>query len=396
MLPNDWRKEQLGKVLKKVVLPVLVETEKTYREIGIRSHGKGIFHKPELTGEALGEKRVFWVVPDALVLNIVFAWEQAVAVTSVQEQGFIASHRFPMYQAVEGKSDVRYIFHFFKTARGKDLLELASPGGAGRNKTLGQKDFEGLEIVLPPFQQQKKIAKLLDTWDDVVLAVGKLIVNTKLSQRIVTNDLLFNKKRLKQFSAPWNCIAMTDIGEVVSGGTPDTDIESYWDGDIAWATPSDVSNGKGRYISDTKRKISAAGLAACSARRLPVGTILVCTRATIGVLAIAKKEVTTNQGFKSLIPNSGFSSDFLYHLFSASREKFEHLACGSTFLELSKKDFERIQFTVPSLAEQQAIANVLNIFDDQLNLLNSYRAVLIRERYEMVRRLTAQRAFASL
>ena len=81
-LPNGWNLTPLGSVLERVSLPVDVDPTKEYREIGIRSHGKGIFHKPSVTGESLGEKRVFWVVPDTLVLNIVFAWEQAVAITS--------------------------------------------------------------------------------------------------------------------------------------------------------------------------------------------------------------------------------------------------------------------------------------------------------------------------
>lgn len=94
-LPKGWKVTALGSVLNRVTLPVAVDLSREYREIGIRSHGKGIFHKSPVTGESLGDKRVFWVVPDALVLNIVFAWEQAVAVTSSQEAGMIA-HRDQM------------------------------------------------------------------------------------------------------------------------------------------------------------------------------------------------------------------------------------------------------------------------------------------------------------
>jgi type I restriction enzyme S subunit len=105
-------------------------------------------------------------VQDAFILNIVFAWEQAVATTSGNEAEMIASHRFPMYVAKSGKCDVEYIKNFFLTKEGKRLLGVASPGGAGRNKTLGQKEFENLEIVLPvSVDEQREISNCLSSLD---------------------------------------------------------------------------------------------------------------------------------------------------------------------------------------------------------------------------------------
>jgi len=103
------------------------------------------------------------------VVNIVFAWEQAVAVTGAAENGMIASHRFPMYAAKSKKADVDFIRYFFLTPSGKHLLWLASPGGAGRNKTLGQKEFEKLHIPCPDdVKEQQKIATCLSTIDELI------------------------------------------------------------------------------------------------------------------------------------------------------------------------------------------------------------------------------------
>lgn len=166
-----WHTEKIGNLLSKTSLAINVEPEKIYREIGIRSHGKGIFHKAPVLGTVIGEKRVFQVVEDALVLNIVFAWEQAVATTSADEAEMIASHRFPMYKAKPGKCDVAYIKNFFLTKEGKRLLGIASPGGAGRNKTLGQKEFENLEVVLPDsVNEQVRIAKSLSSLDNKIIS----------------------------------------------------------------------------------------------------------------------------------------------------------------------------------------------------------------------------------
>lgn len=163
---SSWHSKTIGSLLSKASFAVSVEPEKMYQEIGIRSHGKGVFHKPPVLGKVIGEKRVFKVVQSALVLNIVFAWEQAVATTSEKEAEMICSHRFPMYVAKQGKCDVDYIKNFFLTKEGKHLLGVASPGGAGRNKTLGQKEFENLEIALPvSVNEQKKIANCLSSLD---------------------------------------------------------------------------------------------------------------------------------------------------------------------------------------------------------------------------------------
>jgi type I restriction enzyme S subunit len=138
-----------------------VDPHKYYEQIGIKSHGKGIFHKDAVTGKSLGNKRVFWVEEDKLILNIVFAWERAVAITSLAEKDKVASHRFPMYKPKADLVNLDYILFFFLTPKGKTYLELASPGGAGRNKTLGQSEFEKLRIFLPSIKEQEKIASFL-------------------------------------------------------------------------------------------------------------------------------------------------------------------------------------------------------------------------------------------
>ncbi|WP_350645324.1 restriction endonuclease subunit S [Pseudoalteromonas sp. G24-MNA-CIBAN-0072] len=179
----DWQTDRLDWFINRVNEPVDVEHDEKYREIGIRCHGKGIFHKVEKTGCELGGKRVFWVHPRALIINIVFAWERAVAVTSGNEKGFIASHRFPMFIPVEGRSDLDYLLYFFLSPKGEYLLNLASPGGAGRNKTLGQTEFARLKVHLPCLKEQQKIAQFLQSIDKKIDAVNEQIEQIKLFKK---------------------------------------------------------------------------------------------------------------------------------------------------------------------------------------------------------------------
>lgn len=175
----DWTQARVDYFIERVSNPVEVDAQTDYREIGIRSHGKGIFHKEPTTGYDIGNKRVFWVKPNALVLNIVFAWERAVAVTSDDENGFIASHRFPMYEPRANRADVNYLLYFFLSPKGEALLNLASPGGAGRNKTLGQAEFAKLKVCLPSQQEQKRIVTFLKSIDKKIDSVIEQIEQTK-------------------------------------------------------------------------------------------------------------------------------------------------------------------------------------------------------------------------
>lgn len=214
MAPKSWAVKSLGSVLERVSCPVIPVPDVLYREIGIRSHGKGIFHKKPVLGKSLGNKRVFEVHGDCFVVNIVFAWEQAVARTTSNEVGMIASHRFPMYRPVDGLCDVDFLLYYFKTKKGKYLLELASPGGAGRNKTLGQAEFARLAFPMPSGKEQAKIAKMLSTWDKAIAVTEKLIANSKAQKKALMQQLLVGRKRLPGCRQKWKSIKLGEVARL--------------------------------------------------------------------------------------------------------------------------------------------------------------------------------------
>lgn len=168
ILPESWSVRTIAECLERVEHPVEVQANEMYTQIGIRSHGKGLFYKEPVTGDSFGNKSVFWIEPDCFILNIVFAWEQAVGKTTQAEAGMIGSHRFPMYRPINGSIDIDYLISYLLTKRGTDILEAASPGGAGRNRILGQDRFMKSRIVLPPLDEQKKIAEILSTQDKAI------------------------------------------------------------------------------------------------------------------------------------------------------------------------------------------------------------------------------------
>ncbi len=154
---------------------------------------------------------------------------------------------------------------------------------------------------------------------------------------------------------------LNECCEIVSGATPNTSVAAYWDGDIRWATPKDLSDLDGAYLSDTSRKITRAGLESCAATVLPAGSVLFSSRAPIGHVALNTIPMATNQGFKSLVPRpERLDAKFLYWWLRTNRAYLEGLGNGATFKEVSKAIVSRVEIPVPPLPDQRGIAEVLD------------------------------------
>lgn len=162
----------------------------------------------------------------------------------------------------------------------------------------------------------------------------------------------------------WARARLGECCEIVSGATPSTTVPNYWDGEIWWATPKDLSDLEGTRIAITARRITAAGLASCAASILPAGSVLFSSRAPIGHVAINSVPMATNQGFKSFIPNPELlHAPFLYWWLRANRPYLESLGNGATFKEVSKAIVAGVTIPVPPLSEQRRIAGILDRAD---------------------------------
>ena len=163
---------------------------------------------------------------------------------------------------------------------------------------------------------------------------------------------------------------LSELGEIVGGSTPFTKNESYYGGDIPWLTPKDLANFNGRYINLGERNITEAGYKSTSVKMLPINSVLFSSRAPIGYVAINNKnEVCTNQGFKSVIPNSKTNYMFLYYLLKYNKNKIEAMGSGTTFKEVSSTVMKNIIVNVPEAKEDQIkIGKILSKIDDKIEL----------------------------
>ncbi|MCW0121220.1 MULTISPECIES: restriction endonuclease subunit S [Bacillus] len=174
-------------------------------------------------------------------------------------------------------------------------------------------------------------------------------------------DLEINKEEIP-FDIPdsWEWVRLIQLGEVVGGGTPKTDTKEYWDGgNIPWLTPADMKNVTGKYVERGERFITSEGLKGSSARLLPKGSVIYSSRAPIGYIAIANNDLSTNQGFKSLVPYDFEIKEYMYYCLISRTNEIQSRATGTTFKEISGSKFGQTLIPLPPLKEQKRIVEKL-------------------------------------
>ena len=168
-----------------------------------------------------------------------------------------------------------------------------------------------------------------------------------------------------EFADEWKQTTLGETCSVIGGGTPSTDVDDYWNGDIQWFTPSEI--GVNKFVSRSERTITEQGMNNSGAKLLPLGTILLTTRATIGEASIATCPCTTNQGCQSLVINRRITTtEFVYQKVETLKRELFSRANGSTFKEISASEVRSIPISLPSLAEQEKIAGFLSLIDERI------------------------------
>ena len=164
----------------------------------------------------------------------------------------------------------------------------------------------------------------------------------------------------------WKYCKLRRMGKIVGGGTPARERPEYWNGTIPWITPSEVTAYSKKHIKETQDYITELGLASSAAKLVPKHTLLITSRASIGFCVLAGSPMTTNQGFKNLIPHDEIDPDFLFHLGNTLSREMTRRASGTTFLEISAHDFGQIEIHLPPLKEQKRIAEILDSLDQTI------------------------------
>ena len=254
----------------------------------------------------------------------------------------------------------------------KAFLDQASKQceGSGTRYVISLPKFRAMTVRFPPtVEEQRAIAEVLSDVDGLLNALEALVAKKRMIKQAVMQQLLTGKTRLPGFNGAWETKRVSEFGNVVTGATPRTKVNAFWDGPYPWITPTDITSERDMTISE--RMITQEGLN--SIRTLPPNTVLITCIASIGKNAILKTTGSCNQQINAVVPNAAHNAEFLYYLFEYSSNYLLTNAGVTATPIISKSIFSEFIFQVPSLEEQRSIASVLSDMDSEIAALEKRR-----------------------
>lgn len=266
----------------------------------------------------------------------------------------IACSNFMMLlRPAKGRVEPRWLWRYLNGHDAKTFVQLIA--GSSTYPNIKWSSYKNLLVPVPPLYEQRRIvAKLDDQMTSLDRAEKALAEQAamldEMSIRVLHGSLAGTETRM------WPLRSLGEVTTIVGGSTPSTGNPSFWNGQIVWITPADLGRLNDRYIHSSNKLITEAGLQSCSTQVVPVGSVVLSSRAPIGHLGIAGVPLCTNQGCKSFIPGSGVDSTYLYYSLKASVPLLQDLGSGATFKEVSKSDLSTFRVLVPSIQTQRRVS----------------------------------------
>ena len=276
--------------------------------------------------------------------DIVFSYEATLNLYAIIPEGFYGclGRRMALIRPDESKVDYRFLYYYMYSSQWREEIERHKVNGSTVDR-IPLVSFPSFTVNLPSMATQKYIAEILSVLDEKIELNNRL--NDNLEQQA---QAYFQELFVDNFDPIWALGTVSDLGAVVGGSTPSKSKPEYYTEDgIAWITPKDLSLNKAKFISHGENDITELGLKNSSASIMPEGTVLFSSRAPIGYIAIASGEVTTNQGFKSVVPKPEIGTAYVYYFLKHNLPVIEGMASGSTFKEVSGSTMKNVPAVIP-------------------------------------------------
>ena len=267
----------------------------------------------------------------------------------------LVSTGFTVITPDKAESDPDFLYYYLSQNDIVDGLHAIGEQSVSAYPSIKPSDIEGLEMLLPPLQEQVEIGRILRALDD------KIANNSKINHHLEQMAQAIFKSWFMNFEP---LIPFTKVVQVLGGGTPKTGTDEYWNGDIPFFTPKDALN---TYTINTEKSLTVAGLANCNSRLYPTNTVFVTARGTVGKLSLAGSPMAMNQSCYALVGAEGYGQYFVYHLAQYVVDRLKHKASGAVFDAIITKDFE--SEIVPDIAAEDARS-----FEDKV--IPIYKAIL--------------------
>lgn len=306
----------------------------------------------------------------------------AIEITNLNgKQALSGLHTFA-FRDTEEKTVQGFRFYIFKNPQVKKALKTIATGSKVYGVSKG--NLEKFRIVLPTLPEQKKIAKILSTWDTAILTQEQLIAAKETFKKGLMQVLLTGKKRFEGFEGEWEKLKIKDFTKVMTGSTPPTKNRENYGNQFLFVSPVDLGGIK--YIDNTEKGLSNIGFE--KSRKFPIGSVLfTCIGSTIGKSGIASEDLTSNQQINAILPGKNHDNDFVYYQLSYLAEKIKLLASSQAVPMINKTEFESIYLILPTKKEQQKIASVLSGADKEIEHLKQQLVQLQDQKRGLVQRL---------
>jgi len=293
----------------------------------------------------------------------------------------------------ESKVDPGYVGRVLESNIYKQFV-LSRVGGAAQPNA-NAKVLSAFPLPVLPLDAQKRIASILSAYDDLIENNRRRIQLLEQAARLLYKEWFVHLRfpshehvKIKNgVPEGWEKKKISDVCETIGGGTPSTKVPDYWDGDVTWVVPSDVTRNDCLVLLDSERKISESGLKQSSAKLVPSNTILMTSRASVGFFALMEREVCTNQGFINIIPHEDEMRMYLLFNLMSRVEEIRSNAKGTTYPEISKGRFREIDVVIPSKALVNELSQFANDIIHQVRILKRSTLKLKRARDILLPRL---------
>ena len=322
------------------------------------------------------------------------------------DENKIASTEFLPLVVDEDVVDFQYCYYLLISDKITNYLCGQNTNTSGSHKRIDPDNFLNIEIKLPKMSIQRQVGKTLSALDrkivlnkqinDNLEAMAKQLYEYWFVQFDFPNEegkpykssggaMVYNERLKREIPVGWQVENLVDFAEIKNGATPSTSDDTNYGGDIVWITPKDLSDQQSKFVYQGERNITKQGLDSCSTSMLPINSVLMSSRAPIGLISIAKHEVCTNQGFKSFIPKNMEDSIYLYYYIKHHIKQIEQLGTGTTFKEVSRDDL--CKFSILVVGANDAYKQWVELQDEIANkqfVLTKEIASLTKQRDELL------------
>ncbi len=316
---------------------------------------------------------------DKIVRKGQFAYNRAttrngdkISIAYREDEDCTVSSAYQIFRIIdENKLNPYYLWMWFRRPEFDRYARFKSRGSA--HEFFEWDEMCEVYLPVPDIATQRKIVAEYQAVEARIAANEKLIAKLEDTAHAIYKKMFVDDIDPEHLPDGWRMGTLDDLGELVSGATPSTEISEYWDDNgIPWLSPADLSREKTLYMSRGAKSISSLGYKSASTRMLPAGSVLFSSRAPIGLMAIANNELCTNQGFKSIVPKTEIGTEYAYYVLLNLRERIANENTGATFSEVSGSSLKLYEAIIPNTVATQ-------LFSSRISPIHSHIRNIERE-----------------